>query len=350
VQAILGGGIDELTAAHSVLGSRGLRDKGKRPATEQDVGAILAHVLPQAQQPHLPSVPADPADHEDQAMQIAQVTRQVLEIVPDVDQHFLHRLIVSLFHTQADVVLGKVENTEDRVLEAVLHSLLERSDYPRTAKIHEVRPDHSKLRELPAAGSFNAIIQSSSLTGGTDGCPVDQRNTDTNGQSSDAGPSNGAGVVVGCTTLSTVPEVAPGKVKGRADSYATEQEHDPGSRIVAQVVEIIPDVDPSYLLKLVDRQLGAVRLSEEINADGIDFHERALQAVLHVLFENCNFPRVSKKRKRTGSEDEIAAGPAKSRRIEEVDFGSKDRIHTGSKYYDEMALVRILIFPRVLIH
>ena len=129
------------------------------------------------------------------------------------------------------------------------------------------------------------------------------------------------------------------KGKGRAEAPVTQPNLDPTPGVMARVLEIVPDVEATYLFKLVQRHLSAVPVAvdEEQDDGGVAAHEHALQAVLHILFENQDYPRASKKRKRTDSDDD--AGPAKTRKIEEVDYGSKDRVRTGSKYYDELALV-----------
>lgn len=114
------------------------------------------------------------------------------------------------------------------------------------------------------------------------------------------------------------------------------------SRTVVQVLEIIPDIEPTHLLKLIQRHLDIQHVDAEgTTTAALDPYEVALQRVLHGLFETPDYPKVSRKRKRSSDEGAEEAGPAKTRKIEELDYGSKDRAHLGGKHYDELALVSL---------
>lgn len=96
---------------------------------------------------------------------------------------------------------------------------------------------------------------------------------------------------------------------------------------VAQVLEIVPDVDPDHLTTLLAQHMES-------------YKEKVVEPVLHILFENPNYPKVVKgkgkgKRKRDDSDNE---GPSKAR--VKIDYLSKNRVHIGSKFYVAAALVR----------
>ena len=99
-------------------------------------------------------------------------------------------------------------------------------------------------------------------------------------------------------------------------------------RYVAQVAEIIPDADPAYVALLIKDHFNSLR-------DGV------LEAVLHQLFENPDYPKLTKdkgkgKRKREDADDE--GGPQAKVKI---DYASRDRPAVGGPHYDKVSEVRL---------
>lgn len=99
---------------------------------------------------------------------------------------------------------------------------------------------------------------------------------------------------------------------------------------VAQVLDIVPDVCPVHLAKLIQGQI---------------HQPNALELVLHVLFEDTGYPRAQDKgkgkRKRDEDDEEAEAGPARAK--VKIDFGSKDRRHTGGEHYVALSMVSAII-------
>ncbi|KAF9560510.1 hypothetical protein CPC08DRAFT_723314 [Agrocybe pediades] len=111
---------------------------------------------------------------------------------------------------------------------------------------------------------------------------------------------------------------------------------DPASHVVAQVLEIVPDVDPDHLLALVQTHLP-------------NFAAHTTEHVVGILFENGDYPKVDRRNKgKRKAEDEPEAGgsnsPNKRPRVEqepEVDYGSDQRAFTGGPHYVELALIQL---------
>lgn len=94
---------------------------------------------------------------------------------------------------------------------------------------------------------------------------------------------------------------------------------------VAQVVEIVPDVDPEHVVELLRRHID-------------DYKDKAVEPVLHILFENPDYPKVEKgkgKGKRKREDDD--AGPSKAK--VKVDYMDKRRQKHAGPWYNELALV-----------
>jgi TRIAD3 protein (E3 ubiquitin-protein ligase RNF216) len=112
------------------------------------------------------------------------------------------------------------------------------------------------------------------------------------------------------------------------------------SRYVARILEIVPDVDPEHCVSLV--------------TDHQALGEATIERVLHILFEDSNYPRMKKngidkgKRKADGSGEvngrpnKIAkgSGNAKEKNADEL-FMSIERPFTGGINYHDLALVRL---------
>jgi E3 ubiquitin-protein ligase RNF216 len=101
---------------------------------------------------------------------------------------------------------------------------------------------------------------------------------------------------------------------------------DPMDTYVARVLEIIPDVQPTHVLSLLEQNV-------EAHQDGV------VEVVLHAIFEDPNYPKIDKKgkRKREEREEEESSRHVKSK--VKIDYGNKDRANQGGPLYAEIALV-----------
>ncbi|KAI0070670.1 hypothetical protein K474DRAFT_1608247 [Panus rudis PR-1116 ss-1] len=149
-----------------------------------------------------------------------------------------------------------------------------------------------------------------------------------------AGPSNH-----GIREAGVVPDVNTHQEKDA--SVAPEDFHNaddevPNDLYLAQVIEIIPDVDPDFALAL-------------LNENYPNFKEQVVEHVLHALFENPSYPKVEKgkgKRKREASDEGERAGIKSQREEAQVDYLSKNR-RVGPNYHD-LALHRLYTeFPQI---
>lgn len=123
----------------------------------------------------------------------------------------------------------------------------------------------------------------------------------------------------------------------RDAAVASTSNSNPLDRLIASVLEIIPDVDPDHLMLLFTA-----------NNPGGDA-ERAsqlLEPILHSLFENVNYPKkqVEAKRKRQEEGDVPTAGPSqhKKKKIETVvkmNVATTDRPPVPSLEYYELSMV-----------
>jgi hypothetical protein len=104
---------------------------------------------------------------------------------------------------------------------------------------------------------------------------------------------------------------------------ANDKEHDPYSKYLAQVLEIIPDVLPEHALSLI-------RSYHETHQTGL------LEPVLHALFEDQSYPKVDKGKGKRKRDDEETSYREKSRKI---DFGNKDRPQPDGPHYRTLTLV-----------
>jgi hypothetical protein len=125
----------------------------------------------------------------------------------------------------------------------------------------------------------------------------------------------------------------------REDAVVAETSNsNPLDRLIASVLEIIPDVDPGHVMALFTS-----------NNPGGDA-ERAsqlLEPILHSLFENGNYPKrqVETKRKRQEEGDVPTAGPSqhKKKKIEtmvKMNVATIDRPPIASMDYYELSMVR----------
>lgn len=112
-----------------------------------------------------------------------------------------------------------------------------------------------------------------------------------------------------------------------------ERERDPLSQYLAQVLEIVPDVQPEFALSLLSKHLP-------------DYQDKVLEPVLHSLFEDPSYPKIDRKGKRKrASEDEGDAQRAKVRLLE-TDYGNATREYKGGVHYPDLAIVS----PRDVFH
>lgn len=116
---------------------------------------------------------------------------------------------------------------------------------------------------------------------------------------------------------------------------------DPLDRLIASVIEIIPDVDPDHVAaRYTLYREGAQEQGQEEDPS------RYLQAILHDLFENPEYPRVSKKRKRHDDENDSTAGASnpkkrKKENVVKMDITSLDRPEILSDTYIDLSLVSL---------
>lgn len=105
------------------------------------------------------------------------------------------------------------------------------------------------------------------------------------------------------------------------------------SQYLAQVLEIVPDVDPEHALAL---------LKSHHESRG----SNAVEPVLHALFEDNSYPKVNKDKGKRKREEDEANERAKSRKI---DYGDKNRAPPKGPNYRTLAIVClcILIWYRI---
>ena len=103
---------------------------------------------------------------------------------------------------------------------------------------------------------------------------------------------------------------------------------DPVDLYIARVLEVVPDVQPEHVRTLLGRHIST-------HKDGL------VELILHMLFEDSDYPKVDKKGKRKRKEG-IDADSQDSKRGKariKIDYGSKDRPSTGGFFYPDIALV-----------
>ena len=106
---------------------------------------------------------------------------------------------------------------------------------------------------------------------------------------------------------------------------------DPVSACMARILEIIPDIEPDHLTKLV--------------TSAASTHERSevLQHVLHILFEDPKYPKSDPKGKgkRKRADDEVIDKQSGSSKRPKVDsgYGELSRVFAGGPDYLDLALV-----------
>ena len=114
------------------------------------------------------------------------------------------------------------------------------------------------------------------------------------------------------------PPVAPPPAANPIDTY------------VAQILEIIPDVQVDHLLTLIMQHLPTSQ-------------DNVVQAVLFVLFEDPTYPKVDRKGKRKRVDNETPDEEKGNRSKPKIDYGNKDRQFKGGLQYSNLALVSFAI-------
>ncbi|GJE95558.1 hypothetical protein PsYK624_117440 [Phanerochaete sordida] len=290
-----------------------------------------------------------PASQEDLmvANRVSRLMERILEIIPDVDKSFLEKLIMLQADSRYSLSgsdWGDGEAQSAQIVDSVLSALFENAEYPKSRVSSTASPRRNlifsatKLLDVPATARAHpgdsrqereAIVRAGPSSSHRDE-PLD---------------------VAPARDIERLPSDAATAGSGsRAESLPPQPQPDPMSSTVAQVLEIIPDVDPAYLHALIHRQLDTHVIETADSAVArLSSYEVALQRVLHSLFENPGYPKVSRKRKRSSDEGGEDAEPAKVRKVEETNYGDKDRPPPVGKYYHELALNQLTQdFPDVL--
>jgi hypothetical protein len=155
---------------------------------------------------------------------------------------------------------------------------------------------------------------------------------------------------------STAAQVAPGSSKkteeqrnvagmvvrasgSRRVEMAPQQQaipvEDPVTAALARILEVVPNVEPTHALNLLNRALLAL---EQPNVD------IAVAQVAHALFEDPNYPKVETSKGKRKAVEEVERAQKKVK----LDYGSKDRPFAGGLDYYELALERLSTdFPYV---
>ncbi|RDX42329.1 hypothetical protein OH76DRAFT_1363022 [Lentinus brumalis] len=97
----------------------------------------------------------------------------------------------------------------------------------------------------------------------------------------------------------------------------------PFDAYVAQVLEIIPDVRAAHVFSLIEQHYPTAK-------------DKVVETVLHVLFENPDYPKADAKgkRKREEPQEERAVRP-------KIDYGNKDRVFDRGMWYTPLALEQL---------
>ncbi|ESK93036.1 ring finger [Moniliophthora roreri MCA 2997] len=116
-----------------------------------------------------------------------------------------------------------------------------------------------------------------------------------------------------------------------------EQEQDSTSSCLAQVLEIMPDVQPDHATALITQHL-------QNNTKNV------VEVVLHSLFENPNYPKIDKKgkRKATAPSDPEDKDSKKARVLDGLDYASTERDFRGGVHYTTLAIDQLMLdFPEI---
>lgn len=113
-----------------------------------------------------------------------------------------------------------------------------------------------------------------------------------------------------------------------------EPEQDIASKMLAQVLEVVPDVQPEHAAELISQHSTA-------------HPDEVVQAVIHTLFETPSYPKVDRKGKRKATDQD--EGEHKRPRLDEPDYAQLNRPFKGGVHYSDLSMVSCtLLFSRVL--
>ncbi|KAJ4488145.1 hypothetical protein J3R30DRAFT_3433416 [Lentinula aciculospora] len=116
-------------------------------------------------------------------------------------------------------------------------------------------------------------------------------------------------------------------------SQATEQ--DTQSAMLAQVLELVPDVQPEYAEELI-AQHSATRPGE------------VLEAVINALFQNPTYPKIGRKGKRKSTDERHDEGRNKRHRLDEPGYSHLDRVYKGGVHYPDLSIEHLMVdFPDI---
>ncbi|KAK7043632.1 hypothetical protein VNI00_008243 [Paramarasmius palmivorus] len=118
-----------------------------------------------------------------------------------------------------------------------------------------------------------------------------------------------------------------------------EEEQDPATIYLAQVLEIVPDVQPEHAANLVEQHL---RQQQQQN-------NNVVELILHTLFENPNYPKVDKKGKRKATLSNEQNKDTKKARVSDViDYATANRAFNGGEHYTTLAIDQLMLdFPEI---
>ncbi|KAJ3829988.1 hypothetical protein F5880DRAFT_1607038 [Lentinula raphanica] len=114
-------------------------------------------------------------------------------------------------------------------------------------------------------------------------------------------------------------------------------ENDTQSSMLAQVLELVPDVQPAYAEELI-AQHSVTRPGE------------VLEAVINALFEDPSYPKLDKKGKRKATEQPYDEGHHKKQRLDDLtlDYSRTDREYKGSVHYTDLSIEQLMVdFPDI---
>ncbi|KAJ3781897.1 hypothetical protein GGU11DRAFT_221731 [Lentinula aff. detonsa] len=117
--------------------------------------------------------------------------------------------------------------------------------------------------------------------------------------------------------------------------HKPQAEEDTQSSMLAQVLELVPDVQPEYAEELIARHL-ATRQGE------------VLEAVVHALFENPTYPKIDKKGKRKAAEPPHDEDQHKRSRLDQPNYDQVDRVYGGGVDYPDLSIEQLMVdFPDI---
>ncbi|KAJ3717653.1 hypothetical protein DFJ43DRAFT_789592 [Lentinula guzmanii] len=117
--------------------------------------------------------------------------------------------------------------------------------------------------------------------------------------------------------------------------HKPQAEEDTQSSMLAQVLELVPDVQLDYAEELIARHL-ATRQGE------------VLEAVVHALFENPTYPKIDKKGKRKAAEPPHDEDQHKRSRLDQPNYDQVDREYGGGVDYPDLSIEQLMVdFPDI---